>query len=325
MRAAFHLQTGGPEVLQVAEQPDPRCGPNDVLLRVRASSLDRVDVYGREGSHGMKWPTPYVGGRDIGGTIVEAGSEAQKSFPSLTPGTQVIAMGDRAHAELALAPALMVFPLPRGLDVVSAAAIPTAGRTAYDALIHRVEIRPGEDVLIFAGGSGVGSFGIQIARAAGCRVITTVGSADKKKQALELGAHHAIDHYTEDVAARVKEITGGQGVHAVLDHVGTPVWEAAFASLRPFGRFVTTGVTAGHRVSLHLGQMFVKGTKVMGIGRSDRPEMRKSMLELLRLVEQGAVKPVVAATFPLESIADAHRLMESSKFFGKIVVTNDAA
>jgi NADPH2:quinone reductase len=321
MRAAFHLEVGGPEVLRVEEQPDPRPGPNDVLIRVHATSLDRVDVYGREGSHGMRWPTPYVGGRDIAGTIVEIGAEAAKSFPALTVGSAVMAMGDRAHAELALAPALLTFPLPSGLDFVSAAALPTAGRTAYVAMMERLEVRPGEDVLVFAGGSGVGSFGIQIARAAGCRVITTVGSAEKQQKARDLGAHEAIDHYTEDVAARVKELTGGAGVHAVLDHVGTPVWDAAFASLRPFGRFVTTGVTAGHRVSLHLGQMFVKGTKFMGIGRAERPESRRQLLELIRLVERGQVKPVVHATFPLERIADAHRLMEASTFFGKIVLT----
>lgn len=320
MRAAFINEIGGLEVLKVAEQPEPKIGANDVLIKVKASSLDRVHLYAREGSHGMRGvPKPYVAGQDIAGEIVQVGAGVKD--PELKVGSAVISLGMGAHAELAAAPANMTFPLPKNLDFASAAAIPTAGRTAYHALVNRARIAPGEDVLVIAGGSGVGSFGIQIARAAGCRVITTVGAEAKKAKALEIGAVAAIDHYKEDIAARVKELTDGAGVHVVLDHVGTPVWQAAFAALRPFGRFVNTGVTAGHKAELHLGQLFTKGVELHGIGRPDPADNRKSFAGLLRLIERGLVKPIVHAQFPLEEIALAHKLMESSSFFGKIVLT----
>lgn len=320
MKAAFFNQTGGVEVLQYGDQPDPVCGANDVLIRVRSTSMDRVDIYSREGSHGMRWPLPYIGGLDISGSIVEIGSAARIEYPNLKVGDAVLAIGSRSHAQLALARAALTFPLPPNLDADAAGAMPMASRTAYEAL-QRVRIQAGETVLVFAGASGVGSYGIQVARASGCRVITTVGSEEKKAKALALGAHAAIDHYKEDIGKRVAELTEGAGVHVVLDHVGTPVWDAAFDALRPFGRFITVGVTSGHRVNLHLGKMFVKGIEVCGIGRPGTAKMRTSMLGVLSLVELGLLKPEIHARFALPEIAQAHQLMESSNFFGKILLT----
>ena len=282
--------------------------------------MDRLDIYGREGSHGVKRPLPHIGGRDIAGEIVEIGAEAAGKYPGIAAGAAVVACGTAAHSQFAVAPALLAFPLPRGCSFVQAAAIPTAGFSAYNALANRARIKAGEDMLIVAGGSGVGSFGIQIARAAGCRVLTTVGSEDKIAKAEALGAE-VINHYKEDVAARVRELTGGEGVHVVLDHVGAPMWRAAMDSLRPYGRFVTTGVTAGHLAQIHLGQVFVKGIEIHGVGRPDDYQIRGIMQGLLALVDKGLVKPVVHAEVPLAQIADAHRMMEASTFFGKIVIT----
>ncbi|MGO4205198.1 zinc-binding alcohol dehydrogenase family protein [Rhodococcus sp. TAF43] len=322
MRAAFHNEQGGTEVLRVGELPDPVPGPSDVLIRVRASALDRVDVYWREGSHGMRVTPPHVGGRDMAGTVVAMGEEARRLRPELSVGDDVVAMGRRgAHCELAVAPASWTFPMPAGCSYEQAAAIPTAGRSAYDALVGRAAIRPGEDVLVFAGGSGVGSFGIQIARAAGCRVFTTVGSPEKRKRAVELGADAVIDHHNDDIVARVCDLTAGQGVDVVLDHVGAPVFSAAIRSLRPFGRYVTTGVTAGHLAELHLGRVFERGLSVLGVGRPDEQQVRETLTALLRLVERGSVTPEVFAVLPLEEISAAHELMESSGFFGKIVLS----
>lgn len=322
MRAAFHTRQGGPDVLCVGALPDPVPGPTDVLIRVKAAALDRVDVYWREGSHGMRITPPHIGGRDMAGTVVEVGATAQRTYPDLVPGADVVAIGRHgAHAELAVAPAVWTLPLPAGCSYEQAAAVPTAGRSAYDGLINRAAIRPGEDVLVFAGGSGVGSFGIQIARAAGCRVIATVGRAQKRLPALELGAGAVIDHYREDVVARVHELTSGVGVHVVLDHVGAPVFADAIRALRPNGRYVTTGVTAGHRADLHLGRVFEKGLSILGVGRPDEQRVRQVLTELFRLVEQKSVKPVVHEVVPIARIADAHRIMESSDFFGKIVLS----
>ncbi|ONH23636.1 quinone oxidoreductase family protein [Pseudofrankia asymbiotica] len=322
MRAAFHSEVGDVGVLQVGDRPDPVCGPNDVLIRVHASSLDRLDLYSREGSHGVRRSLPHIGGRDVAGDVIELGSEVAKSPGGLVVGQPVVALtSGGAHSEFAAAPGLLTFPKPEALSYESAAAIPTAGRSAYDGLVNRARILAGEDVLVVAGGSGVGTFAIQIARASGCRVITTVGSPEKVAPALELGASDVINHYTEDVAAQVKELTGGQGVHVVLDHVGAPMWNACFGSLRPYGRFVTTGVTAGASAQLHLGRLFTSGVALHGVGRPDDYQVRAVMLRLLDIIDKGLVTPVVHATFPLDDIRAAHEMLESSSFFGKVVLT----
>ena len=317
VRAAYHESQGGLEVLQVGELPDPEPGPHDVLIQVKATSMDRVDVYWREGSHGMKlrWPQ-HVGGRDIAGVVDTVGSQVT----TFAVGDRVVASGERTHATLALAPQELVFPLPEGVSFEAGGATPTAGRSAHQALIEKAQIEAGETVLVMAAGSGVGSFGVQIARAEGCQVIATAGSAEKRARAMELGADLAIDHYNDDVVAAVREATDGRGVDVVLDHVGTPVFAAAVRSLAPEGRFVTCGVTAGHMGELHLGQLFVKGITLMGVGRPDNQRIAATMRGLLGMIGAGHVTPVVAAVFGLDEIAEAHHVMESSDFFGKIVL-----
>ncbi len=301
----------------MGELPDPEPGPHDVLIQVKATSMDRVDVYWREGSHGMKlrWPQ-HVGGRDIAGVVEAVGGQVT----AVAAGDRVVASGERTHATLALAPAELTFPLPDGISFEAGGATPTAGRSAHQALIEKAQIQSGEAVLVMAAGSGVGSFGIEIARATGCRVIATAGSADKRAQAVALGAELAIDHYNDDIVSVAREATDGKGVDVVLDHVGTPVFAAAVRSLAPEGRFVTCGVTAGHMGELHLGQLFVKGITLMGVGRPDNQRIAATMKGLLDMIAQDQVSPVIAATFGLDEIAQAHRLMESSDFFGKIVL-----
>jgi NADPH2:quinone reductase len=322
MRAAYHREQGGTEVLVVGEVPDAVAGPDEVLVQVRATSLDRVDVYFREGSHGMRVAGRHIGGRDVAGTIASVGHVAAGRRPDLEVGQDVVGVAVRsAHAELVAVPAAWVFPLPAGTTFEAAAAIPTAGRSAYDALVHRARIQPGEEVLVFAGGSGVGSFGIQVAAASGCRVLTTVGRDWKAAPARAIGADVVIDHHREDVAERVLALTGGRGVDVVLDHVGTPVFDAAMRSLARFGRYVTTGVTAGHRAELHLGWVFERGLSVLGVGRPGEEHVADVMRHLLALVAAGRVRPVIHAVLPIDQIAEGHRLLESSEFFGKVVLT----
>jgi NADPH:quinone reductase-like Zn-dependent oxidoreductase len=324
MRAAHHSTSGGIDVLRFGEVDDPRSlRADEVLVRVRASSLDRVDVYFREGSHGMVVrEQPHIGGRDIAGDVVAIGAAVQH----VAPGDRVVASGMRAHAELAIAPATLTLPLPANCSYEQAAAIPTAGRSAYQALVERVHITEGETVLVTAAGSGVGSFGVQIARASGCTVIATASvrpgaRVDKLGAARKLGAHIALDSRRDDLADAVLDATNHAGVDVVLDHIGTPLWKSVMRTLRPWGRYVTTGVTAGHRVDLHLGQVFVKGLTITGVGRPTDHQIRRTLQGLLSLVASGEVVPSVAATFPLAEIADAHRMMESDDFFGKIVLT----
>ena len=324
MLAAHHSSTGGLDVLRYGEVADPPPpGPSDVLIRVRASSLDRVDLYFREGSHGMTIrEQPYIGGRDIAGDVVAIGRDVTR----VQVGDAVVASGSRAHAELAIAPEQLTLGLPSNCSYELAAAIPTAGRSAYQALVERVHIAEGERVLVTAAGSGVGSFGVQIARAAGCTVVATASvrpgaTVDKLACARAIGASTALDSRRDDLTEAVLTATDGEGVDVVLDHVGTPLWAAVMPTLRPWGRYVTTGVTAGHRVDLHLGQVFVKGLTVTGVGRPTDAQIHRTLVGLLSLVASGDVVPRIAATFPLAQIADAHALMASDDFFGKIVLT----
>jgi NADPH2:quinone reductase len=325
MRAAFHDEQGGVAVLRFGEQPNAVAGPDEALVRMRATSLDRVDLYFRAGANGMRIdriPGAWIGGRDVAGTIEALGERAAARYPELQVGQQVVGVAVRsAHAELVAVPAELVFALPAGCSWEQAAAIPTAGRTAYDGLLNRGRLAADETALVIAGSSGVGSFGIQIARAVGARVITTVGAGWKAEAATALGADGVIDHYAEDVATRVRELTGGAGVDVALDPVGAATFTAAMKSLRTEGRYVTTGVTAGHRAELHLGRVFERGLTVTGVGRPTNDRIREVLLGLLAMVADGRVKPAVHAVLPLEQVAAAHELLESSAVFGKVVLT----
>lgn len=321
MRAAFHEEQGDLSVLRIGEQPEPELKADEVLIRVRATSLDRVDLYFREGSHGMSIHGPHIGGRDVAGTIAAIGELAHRQAPFFI-GAEVVGLAvQAAHAELVAVPAELVFPLPPGCSFEQAAAIPTAGRTAYDGLINRGQLRAGENVLVIAGGSGVGSFGIQIARAAGALVVTTVGSEWKVERALALGATGVINHHAEDDFRRFGSFTGGHLIDVALDPVGAATFAKAMRMLGRDGRYVTTGVTVGHRADLHLGQVFVQGQTVTGVGRPDNLRIRETMQKLLALVARGEVKPVVHAAMPLEEISAAHELLANGEVFGKLVLT----
>jgi len=316
VKAAYHRSQGGLQVLQVGDLPVPLPESTEVLIRVRATSLDRVDIFTRGGSHGMTITGDHIGGRDVAGEVVARGDEVS----GIEIGDAVLAATHRAHAEFAVAPSALTLPIPSSLSFEAAAALPTAGRSAWAALIDRARVQAGETVLVTAVSSGVGSYALQIAQAAGARVIATAGSARKRAQALELGAAAAIDHYRDDVRQQILEATDGAGVDVVCDHVGAPLWKACITTLRPWGRFVTTGVTAGHRAELHLGQVFLKGITITGIGRPSQDQIRRHLSDLLAAVASGTVRPIVAATFSLDEIARAHELMERGDFFGKIVI-----
>ncbi len=301
-----------PEALIYGDRPEPEPGPNDVKIRVRATSLNRLDIFMREGSHGTRITPPEILGRDICGEVAAVGSEVR----DFEVGERVVASGSGSYAEYALAPGERTFHLPDACSFDDGGALPTAGLTAYQMVINRAGIRPGDDVLVMAAGSGVSSYAIQIARAVGARVIATAGSDNKLARARDIGADEVINHYTEDIAARVQDLTRGEGVDVVIEHVGAAVWQACFRSLKVGGRFVTCGVTAGHRVDLHLGLVFTRALNIMGVGRGSPDDMR----ELLKLVALGRVQSVIHQRFPLSEAVDAHRMLENSTFFGKVVL-----
>ena len=315
MKAVYLTETGSPEVLQFGELPEPSVGPNDVLIRVRACSLNRLDVFTREGSHGTRITPPHVLGGDVAGEVVQVGEAVE----SIQPGAQVIANGRGGYAELAVAPSDRVYPLPKGCTFNQGATLPVAGLTAWQMVMNRACVRPGESVFITAAGSGVSTFAIQLCRTLGARVITTASSPEKLEKARALGAEAGIDYTREDILERVRAFTGGEGVDVVLEHVGTPVWDACFEGLKPGGRFVTCGVTAGHRVELHLGRVFSRALTIMGVGRGTPDDMRA----FLKVVQQGKVQGIVSQVFPLAQAVEAHRMMEASSFFGKLVLNPD--
>jgi NADPH:quinone reductase-like Zn-dependent oxidoreductase len=315
MKAVYLTETGSPEVLRFGEVPEPTIGPNDVLIRVRACSLNRLDVFTREGSHGTRITPPHVMGGDFAGEVVRVG-EAVENWQQ---GDQVIASGRGGYAELAVAPGDRVYPLPKACTFNQGATLPVAGLTAWQMVMNRACVRPGESVLITAAGSGVSTFAIQLCRTLGARVITTASSAEKLEKARALGAEAGIDYRREDILEHVRAFTGGEGVDVVLEHVGTPVWNACFESLKPGGRFVTCGVTAGHRVELHLGRVFSRALTIMGVGHGTADDM----CAFLKVVAQGKVQGIVSQVFPLAQAAEAHRMMEASSFFGKLVLNPD--
>ena len=315
MKAVYLTETGSPEVLRFGELPEPSLGPNDVLIRVRACSLNRLDVFTREGSHGTRITPPHVLGGDFAGEVVRVGEAVE----SCQQGDQVIASGRGGYAELAVAAGDRVYPLPKRCTFDEGATLPVAGLTAWQMVMNRACVRPGESVFITAAGSGVSTFAIQLCRTLVARVITTASNAEKLEKARGLGAEAGIDYRREDLLERVRAFTGGEGVDVVLEHVGTPVWNACFESLKPGGRFVTCGVTAGHRVELHLGRVFSRALTIMGVGRGTPDDMRA----FLKVVQQGQVQGIVYRTFALAHAAEAHRMMEASSFFGKLVLNPD--
>jgi NADPH2:quinone reductase len=315
MKAVYLTETGSPEVLRFGELPEPSVGPNDLLIGVRACSLNRLDVFTREGSHGTRISPPHVLGGDVAGVVVRVG-EGVEGFK---PGDQVIANGRGGYAEFAVAPADRTYPLPARCTFDEGATLPVAGLTAWQMVMNRAHVRPGESVLMTAAGSGVSTFAIQLCRTLGARVVTTASSGEKLEKARALGAEAGIDYTREDILEGVRKFTAGEGVDVVLEHVGTPVWKACFDSLKPGGRFVTCGVTAGHRVELHLGRVFSRGLTIMGVGHGTPGDMRA----FLKVVDQGKVQGIVHRTFPLDKASEAHRMMEASSFFGKLVLNPD--
>ena len=340
MRAVWFDRFGGPEVLQYGERPDPVAGPGEVVVRVRACAINHLDLWVRGGLPGLEPEMPHILGNDVVGTIESLGAgvtglavgERTLVLPTLSCGAcPACAAGDdhlcRAYdvlgrkrnggyAELVSVPAANCLPYPANLSWEQAAAVPLVTVTAWHMLVTRAHVRAGEDVLVIGAGSGVGSAAIAIARLHGARVIATAGGEAKCARARALGAHDVIDHTREDVAARVRELTGRKGVEVVVEHVGGPVFEAAVRSLARDGRLVTCGATIGAKVTLDLNLLFGRHLSLLGswMGRRD------DLLAALEYVASGAIAPVVDEVLPLAEARRAHARIEAREHFGKVVL-----
>jgi NADPH:quinone reductase-like Zn-dependent oxidoreductase len=341
MRAIVMRAHGGPEVLQAEELPDPAVAPGQVRVRVRACALNHLDLWTRRGLPGRSVAFPHVLGNDIAGEIdelpspIEGLSVGQRVM--LSPGTscgrcpmclsgednscrQYRIFGYQIHggyAERVASPAANVIPIPDHVDFANAAAFPLVFLTAWHMLVARARVRPGEDVLVWAAGSGVGMAAVQVAKALGARVIATAGGAAKAQRALELGADQTIDHYAADVPAEVRRLTGRKGVEVVIEHVGEATWERSIQCLAHRGRLVTCGATTGPLGRTELRHLFSKQLSLLGSYMGGKAEL----LEAAALFFAGKLRTVVHASLPLAEARRAHEMMESSRHFGKIVLT----
>ena len=340
MKAVYFDQTGGPEVLRFGDVPRPEPGAGQALVRVRACGVNRVDIYSRTGR--TKVPLPHISGSEAAGEVAAYGPGVA---PEAAPvGTQVAIApylfcgvceycrageetvcirGDilglasqGAFAEYVVAPASSLVPLPEGVDALSAAAVGLATITAWHTLIDRAGLRAGETALVHAAGSGVGSAGVQIAKLAGARVIATAGSNEKLQRARALGADDVINYNELDFAQEVRKLTGKRGVDVVFEHVGAATWEKSLSCLARRGRLVTCGATTGNDGVTNIWTLFAKELSIIGAYGGTRA----NLATVLRLVAEGQLKPVIHRVLPLESVADAQRIVEARESFGKIVI-----
>ena len=340
MRVARIHQHGGPGALMYEVVPEPAIRVDEVLVRVRACALNRLDLFVRAGIPGMKFAMPHILGSDIAGDVVETGplcTRVQAGWRVLlSPGLScrqcepclsghdnlcrrytLFGYGvDGGNCELLAAPEYSVIRIPDEMSFDEAAAVPLVFLTAWHMLMTRARLRPGEDVLVLAAASGVGSAAIQIARMFQCRVIATAGGEEKLARARELGADHVIDHYRQDIAAEVRRITGKRGVDVVVEHVGEATWPKSLESLARAGRLVTCGATTGFDARIDLRYVFSKQWSILGSFMGAMGELH----EVLKFVFGKQLRPVIDRVYALPEIGAAHERLERKEQFGKIIV-----
>jgi NADPH:quinone reductase-like Zn-dependent oxidoreductase len=338
MKAVRIHQFGGPEVLSYEDVPDPKPRKDQVLIRVRACSMNHLDIFVRGGLPGVN--LPHIMGSDIAGEIVEVGeyvtdlkvgqrvliapmhfcNHCAKCVAGLQNQCRhftVLGNGvDGGNCELFAAPRINVIPIPDSLDFNQAASVPLVFVTVWHMLTGRAAIRPGQTVLVLGANSGVGIAAIQIAKLFHARVITTAGDDRKIERARELGADFVINHYQQKISQEVRKITNSEGVDIVIEHVGKATWDESVKSLKAGGTLVTCGATTGPKVELDLRFLFSRQLALLGSYMGTMSELH----EVLGHVFAGRLKPVIDRTFPLKQIRAAHEYLEKSQMFGKIVL-----
>jgi NADPH2:quinone reductase len=325
MRAVLETTPGGPEVLAVTDVPAPDLRPDGVRIRVRAAGINRADAMQREGSYPVPPGASRIFGLEVSGTVLELGPEVPGDA-GLAVGDDVVALLDSGgYAEEVVAPAAQVLPVPAGVDVVAAAGLPEVCATVFSNVFMTAAAREGETVLVHGGTGGIGTNAIQMCRALGLRVLTTVGSPEKAAAARELGAQ-AIDYREEDFVERVKELTDGHGADIVLDVVGAAYLGRNLDALAVNGRIVVIGAQSGRRGDLDLGTLMAKRAAVIGTTLRSRPAGEKAGImagvreHVWPQVEAGRIVPVVNRTFPLDEVARAHEYFDSGTHIGKVLL-----
>jgi len=338
MRAVVFHEHGDLDVLRYEEVPDPTVGPDEVLIRVKATSVNHLDIWARRGIPGIQ--LPHISGSDVAG-IVEAVGER---VTDIKPGQRAIAnpnlscgkceyclqgedslcihykiLGeqvDGGYAEFVKLPAKNVIPLPDHVGFEEAAAAPLVFMTAWRMLISRTGLRPGEDILILGAGGGVATAAIQIAKLVGARVFATASSEEKLAGAERLGADVVINYREVEFDREIKRLTDRRGVDVVFDSVGAETWVKSLRSLAKNGRLVTCGATTGATPQTDIRYIFWNQLKIIGSTMGST----KELLDVLKLLWAGKLQPVIHKVMPLEEAAEAQRLLEERRVFGKIVL-----
>lgn len=340
MKAARFHTHGAPDVLTYEDAPDPGSAPGRVIVRVRACGMNHLDLWQRRGLDRVTIPMPHISGAEVAGIVEDVGAgvrgvtSGQRVLlqPGLSCGVCARCLGgedflcasydvlgyqsDGGYAELVSVPAANIIPLPEHVDFISAAAFPLTFLTAWHMLHAGGRVTAGDTVLVVAAGSGVGQAAIQLARTARARVIATARGAAKCERAREIGADEVIDSSSEDVARRVKALTGGRGVDIVIEHVGVATWDSSVRSLRTGGRLVTCGATTGFDAALDLRHLFARQLSFVGSYMGAKAELLAAADGFFK----GWYAPVVDSTFPLKDAAAAHLRLEAGEQFGKIVL-----
>ena len=322
MRFVSCPQAGAPEVMQLADGPLPTVGADEVLIRVAYAGVNRPDVLQRSGVYPPPADASPVLGLEVSGTVVQAGVASGyrggEAVCALTPGG--------GYAEYCVVPAVHCLPLPAGLDLLQAAALPETCFTVWTNVFERARLQAGESFLVHGGASGIGVLAIQMARALGARVFTTVGNAEKQAACRALGAELAINYRSEDFVAAIKAATGKKGVNVILDMVGGPYVQQNLSCLAVEGRLVHIAFLQGSKVELDLMPMMLKRLTITGSTLRVRSKEDKAAIatalqaKVWPHLADGSIRPVIAEVFPLAQVQDAHRLMESNRHIGKILL-----
>ncbi len=340
MNAVVFRKHGGPDVLEYADVPEPSIGAGQILVRVKACAINHLDIWIRQGIPAYQIPLPHISGCDVAGTVervatgvtnVKAG-DAVILAPGLSCGqcewcragedNLCVSYGIRGaatnggYAELAAARATDAIALPQRLSFEEAAACPLVFLTAWHMLVTRAKLRANDTVLIHAAGSGIGHAAVQIAKYLKATVYTTVGSDAKVAKACALGADEIINYRREPFEERVKALTRGRGVDVVFEHIGPETWEGSLRLLAKGGRLVTCGATSGPSVPLDLRYVFSRQLSLLGSMMGTRAEL----LQIIQLIGERKLRPVVDTVFPLREARQAQERMLSRDIFGKLVL-----
>ena len=323
MQAITFDTPGGPQVLKLTQAPGPIPAPEQILVRVHASALNRADTLQRQGNYPPPPGESAILGLELAGEVEVLGS----AVTNIAVGDRVFGLvGGGGYAEKAVIDARMAMPIPDGWSFTEAAAVPEVYFTAQETIFTLGSLKQGETILIHAGASGVGTAGIQMARETGARIFITAGSADKIQRCVELGATAGCNYKEQDFAEWIKDVTDGKGVDVIEDFIGAAYWDENLRSLKIGGRLILVGLMGGVKAETNLGLILTKRLQVFGSVLRSRPLAekiditRRFQKNWLPLLTAGTIKPIIDRSFPLAQAGDAHQYMEDNKNFGKIIL-----